>query len=455
MKTENSSFRDRDGFVFYSNAEVFRFIKPTYLSTFNEMVNNGFLSKLIEKKYLVNYEESAEEFNFTEGKVIKQEKINFISYPYEWSFYQLKKAALLTLKIQLFCLENGYSLKDASSFNIQFKGTNPIFIDTLSFEKYVEGKPWSAYRQFCQHFFAPLVLQSYGIDKLNKYLIENIEGVPLDLCASILPFYSKLNLSVYLHIHLNSKFEKKHKEDLSFKNKKIAVNKSKLISIIKYLIYNTEKLKLPKNKTNWTDYYKEFTYNEANFREKKIFIEKNTALIKPEFTIDCGSNTGVFSEIASIYSSNVLSFDFDSSVIHQQCKVFSSKKISNVLPLVQDLCQPSPSIGWWNKERKSFLERLPENSCTLALALIHHLVLSNNLTFNMVAELFASFSKNLLIEFVTKEDPQSQRLLVSKKDIFDDYTQFNFEKSFSEHFKLVEKSELTDSTRVMFFYTKK
>ncbi|MCE3294338.1 MAG: hypothetical protein K0R65_52 [Crocinitomicaceae bacterium] len=452
MKTEQSSFRDRDGFIFYQDDEVYRAILPSYYEDYSLLKDSGLLHELTDKHLLVGHEECENFTDLGDIKLIKPQKIPFISYPYEWSFHQLKRAALLTLDIQLASLQRGMSLKDATAFNVQFLNGKPIFIDTLSFERYKEGEPWQAYKQFCQHFLAPLVMQVYGVDELNKIQQVYIDGLPLDLAVKALPFRSRLNLSIYPHIHLNAKYERKYKGDTKIKDKKIALSKEKLVQIINHLKVMVSSFKLPKSKTNWTDYYQEFSYNDSNIQEKKDFVREIAEALKPAAIVDSGSNTGVFSEICSPYAQQVISFDFDASVIHNQCKNIAKKKLTNILPLIVDMINPTPAIGWGNEERKSFVERLPQDAVTLSLALIHHLVLSNNLTFEKIAEFYARFSKNLVIEFVPKDDIQSQRLLVTKRDIFADYTLEHFQSVFEKYYKLIRKKELSGSKRILYHF---
>ena len=134
----------------------------------------------------------------------------FISYPYEWSFGQLKDAALATLSIQKRALKAGMSLKDASAYNIQFVRGKATLIDTLSFEIYKEGQPWVAYRQFCQHFLAPLALMALKDVRLNQLLRVYIDGVPLDLASELLPWRTRLNFGLLTHIHLHAGAQKRY-----------------------------------------------------------------------------------------------------------------------------------------------------------------------------------------------------------------------------------------------------
>jgi hypothetical protein len=449
MKIEDSSFRDHSGFVFYENNEVYRQINPVYFDNYNFLMKSGLYNELVSKKYLIEHEEIS---NDTSKIIVKAKKINFISYPYEWSFYQLKRAALLTLEIQKICLKYGMSLKDASAFNIQFVDAKPLLIDTLSFEQYKENKPWVAYRQFCQHFLSPLALAIYGKNNLSKLSALYIDGISLELTSKLLPIKSYFNVGIYSHIHLNAKFEKKFNATIELDEKKLTLSIEKQKKIIDHLKSIITEFKLPRQKSNWTDYYEDFSYDKENIEDKKSYIEFTLKKIQPTYLIDSGSNTGMFSEIGSKFSNNVISFDFDETVIHNQCKNIAKKSIKNILPLVVDMTCPTPAIGWENKERKSFIDRLPENSCTLSLALIHHLVLSFNLTFEKIAKFYSSFSKDLIIEFVPKNDSQSQRLLVTKEDLYENYTKENFEKVFGNYFKLVDSKKISNSERILYHY---
>lgn len=452
MKIENASFRDQDGFVYYENNQIYRKVNSSYFENYQFLYRSGLYQSLTNKKWLVSHSETEKNDAYL---IIQPEIIPFISYPYEWAFYQLKRAALLTLDIQLEALQKGMTLKDASAFNVQFLNGKPIFIDTLSFEIYQTNRPWVAYKQFCEHFLCPLTLQVYGINELNHLQSNFIDGIPLGLTSKILPFKSKLHLGIYSHIHLNAKFEKKYSNVKFIDIDKMHLSLDKQIKIIKHLRNIISNFSLPKSKTNWTDYYNEYSYNSENIIEKKAFVENKLNQIVPNTVLDTGSNTGLFSEIASKHCKQVISIDFDSSVIHNQCKINQKKELFNILPLVVNLITPSPAIGWENTERKSFIERLDKSSTALCLALMHHLTLSNNISFEMIAKFYYQISENLIIEFVPKNDPQSHRLLVTKKDVFPNYDLNSFKNIFEQYFDIIDQKPLKGSERIMFHMKRK
>ena len=193
-----SSFRDPSGFLFWRDGTLFRHLNESYREDYRMLMNSGLYARLTIKRFLIPHTE-------IDDHTIKPEIIPFISYPYEWCFSQLKDAALLTLQIQKEALDTGMILKDARAFNIQFLNGAPIFIDTLSFERYRAGEPWMGYRQFCQHFLAPLALMAYDDARLNTLSRVFLDGIPLDLAARLLPWRSMMRPSLFIHLHAHAK----------------------------------------------------------------------------------------------------------------------------------------------------------------------------------------------------------------------------------------------------------
>lgn len=462
MRIENSSFRDPGGFIFYSQQNVFRAIKAGYQANFQKFISSGLYENLKNEGLIVRHEElpQGEWSSLLDNKsgdvisVLKLEKIPFISYPYEWCFQQLKDAALLTLKIQQIALDHGMSLKDASAFNIQFLNGRPIFIDTLSFEIYEEGKPWVAYRQFCKHFLAPLALIAHVDPELRTLSQLHTDGVPLPLASKLLPWKTKLSPFYQLHLHYHAKLENKYSGNAELvKGKTLKLSRNKLVAIIDHLKSGISSIKLPKHTTEWSDYYSECSYSDTSISFKKDLVASWASELKPALTFDLGCNTGTFSEAVMPFSTSVISFDFDHLAIEKFYGRVRSEDITSVLPLVLDLTNPTPAIGWANTERSSVSER-SKPDLVLALALIHHICIGNNVPFDNVARYFSSISKHLIIEFVPKNDPQSQRLLVTKEDVFTNYTQSEFERVFGGYYHINRKEIIKGTDRVLYQLTK-
>jgi hypothetical protein len=451
---EKSSFRDPSGFLFYRDKILFRQINQSYEDNYELMMSSGLYNKLVESNMMISHKEvDVSPFNQEKNyKVIQPELIPFISYPYEWCFSQLKDAALLTLEIQKKALDFNMSLKDCSAYNIQFKHGKPIFIDTLSFEKYDEGKPWKAYRQFCQHFLAPLSLMSYKDFRLNQLLRIYIDGIPLDLTAKLLPLKTLLSFSLASHIHAHAKTQKRY-EKKKVNLLKIKVSRKSLLGLIETLYSGIKKLNLGKVETEWGDYYSKTNYSEKSFQQKKEIISHMIDEIKPSIVWDLGANTGIFSRISSNKGINTISFDIDAIAVEKNYQQVLKNNETKILPLQIDLTNPSSDMGWHNNERKSLIKRGP-SSLVLALALIHHLAISNNLPFYRIAEFFYDISNYLIIEFVPKTDSQVQRLLATREDIFDEYSKENFELNFKKYFKLLKSVKLENSERFLYLFQK-
>ncbi|HLA08217.1 MAG TPA: hypothetical protein VJ022_12270, partial [Anaerolineales bacterium] len=386
-------------------------------------------------------------------KIIQPERVAFISYPYEWSFGQLKDAALATLSIQRRALKAGMSLKDASAYNIQFVRGKAALIDTLSFETYKEGQPWVAYRQFCQHFLAPLALMALNDVRLNQLLRVYIDGVPLDLASGLLPSRTWFNFGLLTHIHLHAGAQKRYSgEDV--KSRSGTMSQQAMAGLIDNLEATIKKLDWTPRGTEWGDYYGNTNYSDAAFEHKKRLVEEWTNRIKPMLAWDLGANNGVFSRVVSGTGAQVISFDIDPAAVEQNYRKVKADKTQNLLPLLLDLTNPSPAIGWANRERNSFGERGPAD-LILGLALIHHLAISNNVPLPHLADFFAEAGKWLVIEFVPKSDSQVERLLTSRVDIFPQYTREGFEAAFSKRFDIRSAIDLRESERVLYLLEKK
>ena len=452
----NTSYKDPSGFVFKRNGEIYRQINKFSSDDYEFFMSSGLYKNLIEKGFIVEHEEVNDvignEKNFY--KCIKPFQIEYITYPYEWCFSALKDAAVLTLNIQLEALKYSMSLKDASAYNVQFFNGSPIFIDTLSFERYEDGSPWQAYRQFCKHFLAPLALMSYTDVRLNSLLINNIDGIPLDLAKKLLPKRAKFNFGILTHIFLHSDCQKQYENNVKALEKPVKMIKNALIALIENLKNLVLGLKFPKIKTEWGEYYSNTNYTEQSFLEKKSIISDYIEKINPKTVCDLGANRGDFSRIASDKCIKTLAFDIDDVAVEENYLQMKKLKEFDILPLLQDLTNPSPSIGFGNDERASFCSRY-KSDLVMALALIHHLSISNNLPFDNTAEFFSELAQYLIIEFVPKEDSKVKILLSTREDIFPDYNEQNFEAVYSKYYEILEKRNIQSSKRILYLMRRK
>jgi len=468
-----SSFRDPSGFVFRYEGSVYRRIVGAHRGDFDRLIDSGLYRALADEGLLVAHEvvesghgAASSPTPVSAGDItIRPAQIPFVSYPYEWCFSQLKDAALLTLEIQQRALSHGQWLKDASAYNVQFVRGAPIFIDTLSFEPYPEGAPWVAYQQFCRHFLAPLALMAHSHIDLRALLRTGIDGIDLDLASRLLPFRTRLSFALLTHIHLHAASLRRHQATdpdagaVPRKEVRGRVSASAMLGLVDNLQAAVRRIEWKPRGTEWGDYYEATNYSDAALSHKRELIESLVIRTRPSAVWDLGANTGLFSRVAAAQGVETVAFDVDPAAVEKSYRqVRSGSKgpdgvvtEQHMLPLLMDLTNPSSNLGWAGEERMSLESRGPAD-LVLALALVHHLAIGNNVPLPMLAAYLRRLARSLAIEFVPKSDSQVKRLLASREDIFPSYTQDGFEAAFAEHFELVERVPVRDSERTLYVF---
>ena len=454
VSVEPGSFRDPSGFIYYRNGTLFRQVQNVCRAEYDLLMASGLYQDLTDKGLLIPHVEDAAEpgMGGDAYRILRPERLAFLSYPYEWCFSQLRDAALATLAIQKQALEHGMSLKDASAYNIQFRAGQPTLIDTLSFEKYEEGKSWIAYRQFCQHFLAPLALMSRVDIRLNQLLRTNIDGVPLDLASRLLPGVTKLQPGLLTHIHLHGAAQKRYEsQPVSSASGLGRLGRTALLGLIDSLESTVKHLTWKPDGTTWGDYYSQTNYSDTAMDGKQALVGEMMDAITPAPALvwDLGANTGLFSRIADKRGIATVAWDIDPAAVEKNYLQSRAQNETHLLPLLQDLTNPSPDLGWALRERQSLLRRGPAD-LVMALALVHHLAIGNNVPLGRVAEFFHSAGRHLIVEFVPKSDSQVQRLLASRQDIFTGYNQPDFEADFGRCFDIVRAAPVPNSERTLY-----
>ena len=450
------SFRDPSGFLFKNEGILYRQINDSFQAQYTLLLESGLYDALVRRHWLVPHQEASPSLS-PDGKawkVIMPEKVDVISYPYEWSFSQLKDAALLTLDIQKLAMEKGMSLKDASAYNVQFHRGRPVFIDTLSFEAFHEGKPWVAYRQFCQHFLAPLALMARKDISLSKLLSSCIDGIPLPLASQLLPWKTRLNMGLGVHIHLHARAQAEHAgSKVSNQVAARPFSRHSFLALLESLRSTLKGLQWQPENTEWFDYYdSNNNYRDSALTAKDSIVDDYLSRCAGDIAWDLGANTGRFSRIAAKHNQTVCAWDIDPACVELNYLAIRKSKEKQVLPLLLDLANPSPAIGWANTERMSLVERGPVN-VVLALGLVHHLAITNNVPLERVAGFLSEVARFLVVEFIPKEDSQVKKLLQNREDIFTTYTETGFETAFASHgFELMEKNLIPDSVRTLYLY---
>lgn len=456
IANDPSSFRDPAGQIFLEDDRIFRSINPIALDEFTAVEQSGILQQLVKQKLLLDYtiltDAEKSQRSADSALLLEHPKLPFISYAYEWSFHQLKAAALLQLEIHLAALTASVTLIDATSFNIQFIGAESRFIDHLSFRPYHEGDIWWGYQQFCLQYLNPLLLQSYCGINFQTWLKGGLGNISLNDLYQVLPWSKKFNWKVFFHLGLQTKLQKKSSAKQNSTVKKIQLPKTALINLLTSMQNWISQLK-PRynNNAEWKHYENLHLYTDLALNEKKSFIADFCQTTKPSCVWDLGCNQGEYADIALKNSvKQVIGFDCDPATI-DNAFLFSKKHVLNFLPLVMDFANPTPAMGWNLQERKSLTER--KNADALfALALIHHLRIQNNIPLAQIIQYLLSLAPTGVIEFVPKTDPKVQLLLKFRQDIFDDYTYDNFIRLIQQHTSIIKTISLSGTDRQLISY---
>ena len=456
MIEERGSFRDPAGKIFYINEKVFRKITIDGQARIDFLSKNNLLKESIDKKFLIPTKKITDnhEYNFSKDDVIfEHERIPYISYPYEWSFSQLKSAALHHLNFHLFLLENNATLIDASAYNIQFLGAKPIFIDFLSIKEYEEGEFWNGHKQFCENFLNPLILKSKKGISFNNWFKGNLEGIHTSDLNSLLSIFDKFSYNIFVQVYLLNKLDEnaKSKKDLKIKKNKKNFPKKNFIAMLFQLKKFIFSLKDKKKITIWDDYSQNNTYKNDEEIKKIQCVEKFCNYNKFQKLADIGCNNGLYSQLALKNNCKyVVGFDFDINAIDQAFQKSYSNNL-NFLPLFFDASNPSSNIGWSESEREGFIKR-GKFDAIIALAFEHHLAIAKNIPLEEVINWLMRLAPKGLIEFVPKNDETVQKMLELKGDIFKDYNIDNFEKFIKKNGKILDKSTISASGRTIYEY---
>ncbi|MDQ2853455.1 MAG: class I SAM-dependent methyltransferase [Chloroflexota bacterium] len=449
---EPGSYRDPSGFVFRQDGVLYRQVSQRFADDWAAFEASGLHAALLSREMLIPDEAVATELAPEPGAVavIRPEEIGFISYPYEWSFSQLKDAALLTLAAQDLASEHGMTLRDASAYNVQFHHGRPILIDTLSFERAVADQPWKPYRQFCEHFLAPLALMAHRDGRFGQLQRSFIDGIPLDFASGLLPRMTRWSPGLAAHVHLHARAQRQHADSgAEGSQRSVKMSDTRRRALLDHLRRTVDGLRMHAGGTQWADYADQTSYSADGTASKEALVRRLVEAAGGRRAWDVGANTGRYSAIAAEAGYEVVGLDIDWAAVERHYLALRAAGERRILPLLADLADPSPAIGWANRERASLLERANADT-VIALALVHHLAIGRNVPLPMVSELLARLGPNLVVEWVPKEDPMVRRLLATREDIFPDYTIDGFRAAFEGQFEIAEEELVADSSRVMF-----
>lgn len=459
------SFRDPSSRVYIADGEVYRTLSGQGLNDFVATAKAPFFTPAIKAGRIIGTKvaDPVPSGIPESAQVLRHDVVPYVSYPYEWSFSMLRDAALLHLELVRDGLADGIITKDGSSYNVQWIGARPVFIDVGSFEPVRDGEPWFGYRQFCQLFLYPLLLQAHRNLPFHEWLRGSVDGISPDSCRSAMRRRDLARPGVFSHVYLQSRLEQKHADSdqvatdrlkqSGFSTDLVTANINKLHKLITNLRWS-------QSNSEWSGYSDRQHYTSDELDQKRAFVVDAAAKRHRHLVVDLGCNDGEFSRAVLPHSDYVVAVDSDPLVVDLLYRTLSGENEERILPLTMNLADPSPGLGWRGIERKPFLGRHPVD-LVLALAVVHHLSISNNVPLADVIAMFADLCAgpagaggDLVVEFPGPDDQKVQKLLRNKRvGVHDGYTRENFETALSEHFAITDTVLLPGGTRWMYYAT--
>lgn len=454
------SYRDPDNRVFRHEGVIFRCLSARAFDDFRRLTSAEFYGRALTDRTVVATEQvdalrPMPPLDPQWVAVLEHETVPVVSYPYEWPFSMLRDAALLQLDLTLEALQEDFTLKDATPYNVQWFGASPRFIDIGSFTVYQPGSPWAGYRQFCQQFLYPLLLQAYRGVSYQPWLRGSLEGIEAEQCLSMLSVRDYFRRGVLPHVYLQAKAQSRYQDtrrDVSKDLKSAGFGANLIIHNVRRLRKLVEKLEWAPARSTWSEYTSEHSYDDDELAQKKRFVVGVLGSRRWPLVWDMGCNTGTYSRLAAEHAEYVLALDADHLAVDRMYVSLKRDGASNILPLIADVADPSPGLGWRGRERLALPDRGTPD-LVLCLALIHHLVIGRNIPVNDVVEWLAEFRADLVVEYVGHDDPMVKRLLRNRGDQQIEYSQEALESALARHFRIAAQQSLSSGTRILYHAT--
>ena len=463
-RIDSGSFRDRDGRIYRCGERILRGISAGALEDYRKLESKKFFKRFTDAGKLVATKEVPldevplpDEEKARWAGFLEHERVPVVSYAYEWTFGMLQDAAVLTLDLLEAAIKADMTLKDATPYNVQFVGGKPVFIDIPSFETLEPGSTWSGYRQFCEMFLFPLMLQAYkGVD-IQPMMRSSIDGVGIQTMARMFGFWNRFKKGVFSHVWLQAKLDSRYgstSQDVKSELKSAGFSKELILANVRKTRKLVQKLSWGGEGSEWGSYEEFHNYSEADHSRKEAYIDDCVRESGARTVWDIGANTGQFSRIASKHAQQVLAMDIDHFAVERMYRRNGAEGVENILPLVQNVCDPSPNWGWRNCERTDLVTRAKPD-LVLCLALIHHVVITANVPLDEFIAWLASLTDQLVIEYVSRSDDKVETLLRNKQDKYHDYSRENLEAALAAHFEIRSQLPLESGNRFLYWCVQK
>ncbi len=467
VEFDPGSFRDRDARVCRgTDGAIYRLLSSRALAEWNDVSVAPFFQQAVASGSIVRTERTSNLDTLPSflangnhqrwAGVLQHEVVPFISYPYEWTFSMLRDAALLHLELLMAAVEDGFTVKDGTAYNVQWRGLQPVFIDVASFERLPAGMPWAGYRQFCQTFLYPLMLQAYkGVD-FHPWLRGRLQGMTPQECWQMMSFRDVIRRGVATHVGMHAWMESRpvttrqgtsqSLADAGFGKELILNNARGLMNIIRRLRWTPPK-------SSWSDYSRTHSYTDDDQQAKQTLVRRITHSRRWRHVWDLGGNIGLFGEIAAENADLVLIVEPDHAALdacYRRLSTVSPDLKARILPLIGNVVDLSSNMGWRGRERTAFVER-GQPDLILCLALIHHVVISHGVPMAEFIDWLADLKAHVVIEFVSREDPMVQQMMQNRRDNCIDYHADLFEAALARRFQVHSRETLASGTRTLVF----
>jgi SAM-dependent methyltransferase len=459
------TFRDPAGQLELTDTHALRRIHPGATEETLAFLASPLRAALEKSGFLIPTEiiqpevDSSGDFDGTSELWLRHPRIEPISYPWEWTTGQWRAAAELTLRIADQAIDAGWTLKDATPLNILFVGARPILVDVLSFERRdSHSSVWLAYGQFVRTFLLPLVAEKLLSWPLQATIFARDGYEPSAIYGALRP-WQRLYPNLLDVITLATLFErssaKKHAPGRSPSAPKTdpALSKHILHKRIARLGKQIRGAARDKKSSQWSEYQTSAShYRPEDTEGKKEFIKSVLERCRPERVLDIGANTGTYSLMAAENGANVVALDNDAAAIESLWLTVSAQGQA-VTALVANIARPTPAVGWRNREQLSLLGRLAGKfDLVLMLAVIHHLILREQLPLAHIGDLCASLTRRwLVLEWVPPSDSMYQEWLHGRDDLYGHFSEGDLTQAFAPWFRVVDRT-LLGNGRVLFLF---
>ncbi|WP_422751890.1 class I SAM-dependent methyltransferase [Micromonospora sp. WMMD708] len=459
IRPEPGSFRDPANRVFHLGDQVLRGLGPQGAADWQALAGSGFFAALLAEGKVCGTAPvdpaTLPDTGWT--TVLRHERIPFVSHPYEWSFGMLRDAALLHLEILRRALEAGFTTKDGSAYNLQWRGATPVFIDVGSFAPLTEGEPWAGYRQFCQTLLYPLLLQAHLGVNFQPWLRARVDGIEADQMRPLFRGVRRLLPGVPTHVHLHGAMQARHagasSSAVAAQLRDAGYSRDLALATVRRLARLVRRLDRRVDGGHWVDYQRTCGYTTADRAAKESFVEAAVADVAAGLVLDLGANDGRYARIAARHAAQVVAVEQDPAVVDALYRALRAEGDRRILPLVMDLADPSPGGGWRGVERAGFADRAHAD-VVLALAVVHHLAIGRNVPLAEVVGQLAGYVRpggRLVVEFVHPQDPMARRLLANKPaGLFPDYHRDEFARLLAARCRVERQQELPCGTRTLY-----